>query len=130
MPQWSTFVIVLTNPSCDTSPAFEDSTFRDDLLGLISAAASDNIDFDRIIPLLRAALSDRLDDTLIWDQVCVAAAEYTPPPRPVASSLQQTPWLHNMSSFANPGIGCRFLGGPFHPSGAVMKLLWSWSRAS
>jgi len=27
--------------------------------------------------------------------------ESTPPPRPIASSLQQTPWLHNTSSFAN-----------------------------
>lgn len=28
-------------------------------------------------------------------------AESTPPPQPIASSLQQTPWLHKTSSFAN-----------------------------
>lgn len=31
----------------------------------------------------------------------VAAIESTPPPRLIASSLQQTPWHHNTSSFAN-----------------------------
>ncbi|KAG6989143.1 hypothetical protein FocnCong_v020893 [Fusarium oxysporum f. sp. conglutinans] len=30
-----------------------------------------------------------------------AVAEPTPPPRPIASSLQQIPWLRNTSSFAN-----------------------------
>ncbi|KAK7418234.1 hypothetical protein QQZ08_011337 [Neonectria magnoliae] len=41
------------------------------------------------------------NDTLVWDQVYNAVTEATPPPRPIASSLQQTPWLHNTSSFAN-----------------------------
>ncbi|KAH8647631.1 hypothetical protein BGZ61DRAFT_469845 [Ilyonectria robusta] len=38
---------------------------------------------------------------LIWRQVYDAVTESTPPPRPVASSIQQTPWLRNTSSFAN-----------------------------
>ncbi|RSL43317.1 hypothetical protein CEP51_016378 [Fusarium floridanum] len=78
-------------------------TLRSDLLKLISAAASADVDFDfdRVKPLLISALADEPDDTLIWDQVYNAVAESTPPPRPVASSIQQTPWLRNTSSFAN-----------------------------
>ncbi|KAI8710516.1 Non-specific serine/threonine protein kinase [Fusarium sp. LHS14.1] len=75
-------------------------TLRGDLLRLISAAASDDFDFDRVKPLLKSALASE-PDTLIWDQVYVAVTESTPPPRPIASSLQQTPWLRNTSSFAN-----------------------------
>ncbi|KAG8664999.1 uncharacterized protein FPOAC1_012977 [Fusarium poae] len=75
-------------------------TLRSDLLRLISAAASDDFDYDRVKPLLKAALASE-PDTLIWDQVYVAVAESTPPPRQIASSLQQTPWLRNTSSFAN-----------------------------
>ena len=74
---------------------------EDDLLKLISAVASDGFDFDRIKRLLNAATSDSPDDRIIWDQVYNAVTESTPPPRPIASSLQQTPWLHNTSSFAN-----------------------------
>lgn len=66
---------------------------RSNLLRLISAVASDNFDFDRIKPLLKAALADDPDDPLIWDQVYQAVTEPTPPPRPIASSLQQTPWF-------------------------------------
>ncbi|RYP33633.1 hypothetical protein DL766_003382 [Monosporascus sp. MC13-8B] len=72
-----------------------------DLLRLNSAVNSDDFDFDRTKPLLNAALVDYPDDAFIWDQVYKAVAETTPPPRPIASSLQQTPWLHNTSSFAN-----------------------------
>ncbi|RYO87915.1 hypothetical protein DL764_008794 [Monosporascus ibericus] len=68
---------------------------------LYTAVASDNYDLDRIKPLLKSALADNPDDVLIWDQVYTTVTESTPPPRPVASSLQQTPWLHNTSSFAN-----------------------------
>ncbi|RMI96310.1 hypothetical protein CDV36_016325, partial [Fusarium kuroshium] len=75
-------------------------TLRSDLLKLISAAASDNFDFDRVKPLLKSALASE-PDALIWDQVYDAVTESTPPPRPIASSLQQTPWLRNTSSFAN-----------------------------
>lgn len=73
---------------------------RDDILRLISAAASDHFNFDRTKPLLEAALADKPSDALIWDLVTAAAFETTPP-RTIASSLQQTPWKHNTGSFAN-----------------------------
>lgn len=76
-------------------------TLRADILRLAAAVASNDFDFDRIKPLLLAALSESPCDTDIWDQVYHAVAESTPPPRPIASSVQQTPWLHNTSSFAN-----------------------------
>ncbi len=72
-----------------------------DLSRLNSAVNSDDFDLDRIKPLLTAALADDSDDALIWDRVYDAVTESTPPPRPIASSLQQTPWLRNTSSFAN-----------------------------
>ena len=34
-------------------------------------------------------------------QPSLSDTEFTPPPQSIASSLQQTPWLHNTSSFAN-----------------------------
>ncbi|KAK7229627.1 hypothetical protein V2G26_001797 [Clonostachys chloroleuca] len=77
------------------------NTLRSDLLTIISAVASSSFDFDRIKPLLRSALTGEYDDALIWKQVYDAVTESTPPPRPVASSIQQTPWLRNTSSFAN-----------------------------
>ncbi|PHH58539.1 hypothetical protein CDD81_5432 [Ophiocordyceps australis] len=76
-------------------------TVRSDLLRTISAAASGNFDFDRIKPLLKLALCDNSTDALIWDYAYDLFTESTPPPRPIASSLLQTPWLHNTSSFAN-----------------------------
>ncbi|EFY95436.1 Protein kinase-like protein [Metarhizium robertsii ARSEF 23] len=76
-------------------------TVRDDILRLISIATADDFDFDRIKPLLKAALADSPRDELIWDLVAKAALESTPPPRPIVSSFQQTPWRHNTSSFAN-----------------------------
>ncbi|EXK78558.1 hypothetical protein FOQG_16775 [Fusarium oxysporum f. sp. raphani 54005] len=76
-------------------------TLRSDLLRLISAAASDDFDYDRVKPLLKAALADDPNDYIIWDQVYNAVTEPTPPPRPTTSSFQQTPWLRNTSSFAN-----------------------------
>jgi hypothetical protein len=76
-------------------------TLRSDLLRLELSLESDDFDLDRIKPLLKAALVDNLDDTLIWGRVYDAVTESTPPPRPIASSLQQTPWLRNTSSFAN-----------------------------
>ncbi len=63
--------------------------------------SSDDFDLDRIKPLLNAALADNPDDVLIWDQASNAVTESTPPPRPIASSLLQTPWLRNTSSFVN-----------------------------
>ncbi|KAK4131096.1 hypothetical protein BT67DRAFT_389147 [Trichocladium antarcticum] len=72
-----------------------------DLLQLASAVYSDDFDLDRIKPLLNAALADPLDDALIWGRVYDAVTESTPPPRPIAPSLLQTPWLRNTGSFAN-----------------------------
>ncbi|KAH7021588.1 LOW QUALITY PROTEIN: uncharacterized protein B0I36DRAFT_394304 [Microdochium trichocladiopsis] len=71
-----------------------------DLSRLNSAVNSDNFDLDSIKPLLRSAIADD-NDALIWKEVYNAVTEPTPPPQPIASSLQQTPWLHNTSSFAN-----------------------------
>jgi hypothetical protein len=76
-------------------------SLRTDLLRLIAAVASNEFDLDRIKPLLKAALADDPDDALIWDRVYNAVTEPTPPPPPVASSIQQTPWRHNTSGFAN-----------------------------
>ncbi|KAL6852514.1 hypothetical protein ACO1O0_007060 [Amphichorda felina] len=72
-----------------------------DLSRLNSAVISDDFDLDHIKPLLESAIADDIDDALIWEQVYLAVTESTPPPWPIASSLQQTPWLHNTSSFAN-----------------------------
>ncbi len=71
------------------------------LLRLNSAVNTGDFDCNYIKPLLNAALADNLNDALIWDQVYKAVTEPTPPPQPIASSLQQTPWLHNTGSFAN-----------------------------
>ncbi|RKK81727.1 hypothetical protein BFJ71_g15512 [Fusarium oxysporum] len=76
-------------------------TLRSDVLRLISAAASDDFDYNQVEPLLKATLAEQPDDHDIWEQVYKAVAKSTPPPRPAASSLQQTPWLRNTSSFAN-----------------------------
>ncbi|KAK3897955.1 dual serine/threonine and tyrosine protein kinase, partial [Staphylotrichum tortipilum] len=76
-------------------------TLRSDLSKLNSAVNSDDFDLDRIKPLLTAALADHLDDVLIWERVYDAVTKSTPPPRPIASSLQQTPLLRNTGSFAN-----------------------------
>ncbi|OTA98042.1 hypothetical protein M426DRAFT_326299 [Hypoxylon sp. CI-4A] len=75
-------------------------TLRSDLLRLNSAVDFDDFDFERIQPLLDAVLSDK-SDSEIWDQVYNAVADSTPPPRPIVSSLQQTPWFRNTSSFVN-----------------------------
>lgn len=76
-------------------------TLRSDLLRLELSLDSGDLDLDRIKPLLKSAISNTLDDAYIWDEAYRAVTESTPPPQPVASSLQQTPWLHKTSSFAN-----------------------------
>ncbi|KAL8380591.1 hypothetical protein RB595_005050 [Gaeumannomyces hyphopodioides] len=91
-------------PATDLLPARTGrGTLRDDLLRLELSLRSDDFDPDRIKPLLRAALAKDPNDAPIWDQVyrAIAVAESTPPPQPIPSSLQQTPWLHNTGSFAN-----------------------------
>ncbi|KAJ6168196.1 hypothetical protein N7497_001039 [Penicillium chrysogenum] len=75
-------------------------TLQNDLRKLISAAASEAFDSSRVRPLLTANLAHK-PDREIWDCVYSAVTEPTPPPRAIISSLQQTPWLHKTSSFAN-----------------------------
>ncbi|KAI8634829.1 serine/threonine-protein kinase Sgk2 [Xylariaceae sp. FL1651] len=77
-------------------------TLFSELPRLYAAVTSDDFDFDfnDVRPLLKAALSESPDDVLIWDQVCLAVTESTPPPRTIAS-FQQTPWVRNTSSFPN-----------------------------
>ncbi|GAB0138519.1 hypothetical protein EsDP_00006752 [Epichloe bromicola] len=77
-------------------------TLFSELSRLNTAITSDDFDFDRIKPLLRLILAaHKPDDAVIWREVYDVIVESTPPPRPTASSLQQTPWLRNTSSFAN-----------------------------
>ncbi|KAK3363827.1 hypothetical protein B0T25DRAFT_513737 [Lasiosphaeria hispida] len=71
-----------------------------DLSRLNSAVNSDDFDVDRIQPLLKSAISHD-NDVLLWKEVYDTVTETTPPPQPIASYLEQTPWLHNTSSFAN-----------------------------
>lgn len=72
-----------------------------DLSGLISSVRSHDFDFDYIIPLLKVAVDDASEDTVIWLRAYDAVTERTPPPRPIATSVTQTPWRHNTGSFAN-----------------------------
>ncbi|KAJ5215349.1 uncharacterized protein N7498_001756 [Penicillium cinerascens] len=88
-------------PAARLLPSNSGGVVRSDLLRLISAVASNDFDLERIKPLLKISLLDAATDEQIWNLVDVAAEETTPPPRPIASSLQQTPWFHKTSSFAN-----------------------------
>ncbi|KAK3353872.1 serine/threonine-protein kinase Sgk2 [Lasiosphaeria hispida] len=74
---------------------------RSDLLKLNSAVSSDDFGLDRIKPLLISALDGHSGDALIWKHLYDAVTESTPPPRPVASSLRQTPLLHTTNGFTN-----------------------------
>ncbi|CAG7999365.1 unnamed protein product [Penicillium salamii] len=82
-------------------PSNSGGIIRSNLLRLISAVASNDFDLERIKPLLKISLVDASADEKLWNLVDAAATESTPPPRTIASSLQQTPWRHNTSSFAN-----------------------------
>ncbi|KAI9899839.1 hypothetical protein N3K66_004101 [Trichothecium roseum] len=72
-----------------------------DLSRLTTAVNSFDFSLEHIRPLLRLAIADATDDIQIWNQVYNVVTESTPPPRQIASSLQQAPWLRNPSSFAN-----------------------------
>ncbi|KAM7187663.1 hypothetical protein V8F20_010872 [Naviculisporaceae sp. PSN 640] len=88
-------------PAADLLPAKTGpGTLRDDLLRLELSLRADEFDFNRIKPLLKSAI-EPANDILIWKQVYCSVAESTPPPRPIALSFQQTPWLRKTSSFAN-----------------------------
>ncbi|KAJ8116066.1 hypothetical protein ONZ43_g4521 [Nemania bipapillata] len=79
---------------------FSNKTLSSGLLSLASAVASNDFDYARVKPLLVAVIAKKCDEE-VWDQVYNAVTESTPPPRPIASSLQQTPWLRNTVSFVN-----------------------------
>jgi hypothetical protein len=68
------------------------------LVKLNAAVATDDFDLDRVQPLLKAAI-DKADDSAIWNQIKSAVAKATPPPRLIPSSIQQTPWVRDTSSF-------------------------------
>jgi hypothetical protein len=78
-----------------------DKNLYGDLLRLNSAVNSGEFDFDRIKPLVKSALTDIPNHTIIWNHVYDAVIESTPPPRPIPSSIQQTPWSPNTSGFVN-----------------------------
>ncbi|KAH7636131.1 hypothetical protein B0T09DRAFT_33389 [Sordaria sp. MPI-SDFR-AT-0083] len=78
-------------------------TLLDDVLRCLPVLTPSNLynfDSDQFEPLLNAVLANKPDDE-IWRQVYCAVTETTPPPRPTASYLLQTPWSINTSSFAN-----------------------------
>ncbi|KAH6977655.1 serine/threonine-protein kinase Sgk2 [Ilyonectria destructans] len=72
-----------------------------ELSRLNALITSDDFDFDRIKPLVRSALTDIPDDKVIWNNVYDAVTESTPPPRPIPSSIQQTPLSQNTSGLVN-----------------------------
>ncbi|KAJ6019331.1 hypothetical protein N7522_001398 [Penicillium canescens] len=88
-------------PAARLLPSNSGGIVRSDLLRLISAVASNDFDHERIKPLLKSSLVVTSTDEQIWNLVDDAAAESTPPPRAIASSLQQTPSFQKTSSFAN-----------------------------
>ncbi|KAF3768304.1 hypothetical protein M406DRAFT_251055 [Cryphonectria parasitica EP155] len=80
---------------------------RTDLIRLNSTTNSSAFDFDSVKPLLRSVLEHDADE-LIWDHICrlttdVLSPQRTPPPQPIATFLEQTPWVYTtsgiMSSF-------------------------------
>ncbi|KJK73846.1 hypothetical protein H634G_10877 [Metarhizium anisopliae BRIP 53293] len=72
-----------------------------EISSLNTLITSDDYDLDLIKPLIKICLANSVNEALIWDQVCRIVAGSTPPPRSIPSSLQQTPWSQNTSSFVN-----------------------------
>ncbi|KAI5853656.1 hypothetical protein GGS23DRAFT_608368 [Durotheca rogersii] len=70
------------------------------ILRLTLAISSSDFDLTRTKPLLRAVVAKKPDEE-IWAQVYRAVTESTPPPRSIASHLQQTPSSRNMGSLVN-----------------------------
>ncbi|KAK8120255.1 hypothetical protein PG999_004375 [Apiospora kogelbergensis] len=86
-------------------------TLVNDLSRLFSTITDDSdFEYKRIQPLLQDALAIKSDSD-IWRQAYDAVTEYTPPPRTIASSLQQTPWLRNTSSFVNSSEHRKYVDG-------------------
>ncbi|KAI0169185.1 hypothetical protein GGR52DRAFT_511052 [Hypoxylon sp. FL1284] len=75
-------------------------TLSSHLSSLFVALDSDAFDFGRVRPLLQAVIAKEPDDK-IWAHIYRLVTESTPPSRPIASSVRQTPLLRNTSSFAN-----------------------------
>ncbi|KAH8762062.1 hypothetical protein F5883DRAFT_605912 [Diaporthe sp. PMI_573] len=69
-------------------------------LARLCSSINDDFNFERVNSLFQAVLTNKPDNE-IWAQVYKAVTESTLPPQLVASSLQQTPWLRNTSSFVN-----------------------------
>jgi hypothetical protein len=109
-----------------------------DLLRLNASVNSNDYDLDRIKPLLHTVIAEKNVDALVWKQVYAAVAETTTPPRTIASSIQQTPWLHSTAGFVNSSeyrkdvdrvlkeeLGAMYVGLPrFHDTffGAIPEL--------
>ncbi|XXH02048.1 hypothetical protein Hte_008413 [Hypoxylon texense] len=70
------------------------------LSSLNTAVDSEAFDYDRVKSLLRAVIAKEPDEK-IWAQVYHALTESTPPSRPIASHLKQTPLSRNMGSLVN-----------------------------
>lgn len=81
-----------------------------EILKLYAAVATDDFDLDHVQPLLKEAI-DKADDSAIWNQVKSAVAEATSPPRPIPSSIQQTPWVRNTSGFPNSSEHRKYVDG-------------------
>ncbi|KAI8963086.1 hypothetical protein F5Y11DRAFT_320816 [Daldinia sp. FL1419] len=79
---------------------FGSSNLLSYLLRYASTITSGDRDHDRVNPLLRVVIAKKPDEE-IWTQVRYAVTESTPPPRPIASRLTQTPSSRNMGSFVN-----------------------------
>ncbi|CAG8945741.1 unnamed protein product [Penicillium salamii] len=94
-------------PTARLLPSNSGGIVRSNLLRLISAVAPNDFDLERIKPLLKISIVNTSTDEQIWNLVDAATVESTPPPRMIASSLQQTPWLYKTSSFANSSEYCQ-----------------------
>ncbi|CAH0019280.1 unnamed protein product [Clonostachys rhizophaga] len=82
-----------------------------DLAKLAVAIVSNDYDLDRIKPLLHAVITENSVDTLIWEQVYAAVAEYAPPPQTISSSLQETPRLLSAAHFSNSSGYRQYMDG-------------------
>ncbi|KAF2241480.1 hypothetical protein BU26DRAFT_386781, partial [Trematosphaeria pertusa] len=78
---------------------FRNATLLDDIDRFTPSITSRTYHFRRTVTLCEQVIRCAPEEK-IWDALYVLVTESTPPPR-LPSSLQQTPWLRNTSSFAN-----------------------------
>lgn len=90
-----------THPAARHLRSRSGKTLFTELSRLNMLVTSDDFDFDCITPLIRSTHDDTLDDAVNWGHVLRAVTEPTPPPRPVPSSIQQTPLSQNTSGLVN-----------------------------